>query len=74
MKAVLDLRWRGLGFVNGSEDSPSRAWFDTMVALLNPGNMEQVFEQILVMEVQSCELHSQSAEVDIRLSCILVGH
>lgn len=60
--------------MNGSEDSPSRAWFDTMVALLNPGNMEQVFEQILVMEVQSCELHSQSAEVDIRLSCILVGH
>lgn len=60
--------------MNGSKDSPSRAWFDTTVALLNPGNMEQVFEQILVMEVQSCELHSQSAEVDIRLSCILVGH
>lgn len=60
--------------MNGSKDSPSQAWFDTTVALLNPGNMEQVFEQILVMEVQSCELHSQSAEVDIRLSCILVGH
>lgn len=39
--------------MNGSKDSPSRAWFDTTVALLNPGNTEQGFEQILVMEVQS---------------------
>lgn len=61
--------------MNGSKDSPpSQAWFDTTVALLNPGNMEQGFEQILVMEVQSSQLHSQSAEVDIELSCILVAH
>lgn len=39
--------------MNGSKDSPSRAWFDTTVVLLNPGNTEQGFEQILVMEVQS---------------------
>lgn len=60
--------------MNGSKDSPSQAWLKTTVALLNPGNMEQVFEQILVMEMQSSELHSQSAEVVIELSCILVGH
>lgn len=60
--------------MNGSKDSLNQAWFDITVALLNPGNMEQVFAQILVMKVQSSELHSQSAEVDIELSCILVGH
>lgn len=62
--------------MNGLRDSPSWTQLDAAVALLNRDTTERVFEQTLVMVavVQSRELHRQSAEVEIWLSCGLVGH
>lgn len=62
--------------MNGLSDSPSWTELDVAVALLNDDSTEQVFEQtsVVVTVVQSRELHTQSAEVEIWLSCVLVGH
>lgn len=62
--------------MNGLSDSPSWTELDVAVALLNDDSTKQVFEQTLVVVtvVQSRELHTQSAEVEIWLSCVLVGH
>lgn len=61
--------------MNGLRGCPSRTQLDAAVALLNRDTMEQVFEQTLVTVavVQSRELHRLSAEVEIWLSCGLVG-
>lgn len=61
--------------MSGFRDPSSWTQLDTAVALLNHDTVELVFEHtvVTVVMVQSCELHRQSAEVEIWLSCLLVA-